>query len=345
MLDPTLAAARAGYHRRTLAPSRVFRRSLVVGLIVMGIVVAVLWVLPSGSYIFLPDPALSADAVVHVPGEKPGREKGGIYFLEVHIRKASLLERLIPSIRKGASIVSANAYNPEKLSPGKLHEISREQMSTSQLLAIAVALQSLGYEVPATGAEVVAVREGYPAAGRVHLGDVIIAAGGIAVASPDELARAMDPVKPGQTVSLRLLRKGKPQELALRTRPAPGEPDRAIFGITVQPKLKFPLAIRINAGGIGGPSAGLAFALDVVDELDGDLDKGRKVAVTGALELDGTVDPIGGIKQKTFGARESGASVFIVPEENAAEARSYADGLTIVPVTSFRQALAYLRTS
>lgn len=334
-----------GLRSSDVVASRVFRRSLVAGLLVLGIVVAVLWVLPSGYYIFLPDPALSADAVVQVPGEKRGREKGGIYFLEVHIRKASLLERLIPSIHKGASIVPARVYNPEKLSPGRLHELSLDEMSTSQIVAIAVALRSLGYEVPAQGAEVVAVRDGYPAAGRLHAGDVIVAARGVPVSSPEELVRAMEPVKPGQTVSLRLLRRGKPQELALRTRPAPDEPGRAIFGIAVQPKLKFPLDIRINAGGIGGPSAGLAFALDVVDELDGDLDKGRKVAVTGALELDGTVDPIGGIKQKTFGARESGASVFIVPKENAAEARRYADGLTIVPVISFRQALSYLRTS
>ena len=325
--------------------SRVFRWSLAVGFVGLGIVAGALRLLPSSYYIFLPDPALSADAVVHVPGEKRGREKGGIYFLEVHIRKATMFERLFPGLRKGASLYSARDYNPNKLSSRTLHEIGLDQMSASQVVAIAVALRSLGYDVPEKGADVVAVRSGYPAAGRLHVGDVITAARGIPVTSPDELANAMELVMPGQTVSLRLLRKGKLRNLALATKAAPGEPSRAIFGITVQPKLAFPLDIRINAGNIGGPSAGLAFALDVVDELDGDLDRGRKVAVTGELELDGTVDPIGGIKQKTFGARESGASVFIVPEENAAEARRYADGLTIVAVTSFRQALSYLKTS
>ena len=100
--------------------------------------------------------------------------------------------------------------------------------------------------------------------------------------------------------------------------------------------------ITFDAKGIGGPSAGLAFALDIVDELGPDVDQGRKVVVTGELSLDGRVLPIGGIKQKTIAAREADADVFVVPRENADEAERYADGLEIVPVGSFDEALREL---
>ena len=101
----------------------------------------------------------------------------------------------------------------------------------------------------------------------------------------------------------------------------------------------------IDLGGVGGPSAGLAFALDIVEELRGDVDRGLKVAATGEIELDGHVAPIGGVKQKVIGARRSGADVFLVPAgDNAEEARRHAGDLRVIPVESFRQALRALAT-
>jgi PDZ domain-containing protein len=106
---------------------------------------------------------------------------------------------------------------------------------------------------------------------------------------------------------------------------------------------QFPLDIKIDAGNIGGPSAGLAFALDIVDELgNGDLDRGRTIVTTGALALDGTVLPIGGVKQKAIGAREAGADIFLVPDANYEEARAAVDDLRIVPVSTFDEALSVL---
>ena len=101
----------------------------------------------------------------------------------------------------------------------------------------------------------------------------------------------------------------------------------------------------IDLAGVGGPSAGLAFALDIVEELRGNVDHGLNVAATGEIELDGSVLPIGGVKQKVIGARRSGADVFLVPAgENADEARRHAGDLRIIPVESFRQALRALAT-
>jgi PDZ domain-containing protein len=104
------------------------------------------------------------------------------------------------------------------------------------------------------------------------------------------------------------------------------------------------LKVRIDAGNVGGPSAGLAFALEVMEKLGHNVDRGYRVAATGEIELNGAVTAIGGIKQKTFGVREAHADVFLVPVDNAKDARRYAHGLRIIAVKSFPQALRALAT-
>jgi PDZ domain-containing protein len=111
-------------------------------------------------------------------------------------------------------------------------------------------------------------------------------------------------------------------------------------------RVRFPFRIRFDLGDVGGPSAGLAFALELLEKRGRDVDHGYKVAATGVLELDGTVTRIGGVKQKTFGARQAHVDVFLVPVDgdNAREAKRYAHGLRIIPVESFQQALRALAT-
>jgi PDZ domain-containing protein len=128
---------------------------------------------------------------------------------------------------------------------------------------------------------------------------------------------------------------------------SPNEPGRPIVGIQVEQfaNVELPIDVEIDLGGVGGPSAGLAFALDIVEELRGDVDRGLEVAATGELALDGGVLPVGGVKQKVIGARRSGADVFLVPAgDNAETARRHAGNLRVVPVESFRQALQALAT-
>jgi PDZ domain-containing protein len=118
------------------------------------------------------------------------------------------------------------------------------------------------------------------------------------------------------------------------------------LGVELQePKITLPVQVRFDLGRVGGPSAGLAFALDLVEELGRDVDHGRRIAATGEIRLDGSVQEVGGVKQKTIGARRSDMDLFLVPGENAAEARRYANGLRVVPVDSFQQALQVLATA
>lgn len=327
--------------------SRAFRLFLLV-FAVVAVTGLALTFLPSDHYLVLPDRARPTDPLVAVPGEEIGPAgDGGIYMVDVRIGRASLFERLFPGVREGADLLPERVINPEGVSDTQRRRSSLNEMSRSQLIAITVALRQLGREVDieAVGAEVVLVQPGAPADGELEVGDVIVAAQGDDVTSTADLQRAMSDLAPGDEASLTVERgEGEPIELMLATRASDQDPERAVVGVQVQDAedFQFPIDIEIDAGSIGGPSAGLAFALDIVDELGDDVDGGRTIVATGELNLEGDVLPIGGIKQKVIGARRAGADVFLVPDRNAADARAAADGLAIVAVSDFDEALSAL---
>jgi Lon-like protease len=325
-------------------------RLIGAGVLLLAVALAVAWFAPSDSYLVLPDRAKPLADLVEVEGEGgAGDDGGGIYYVDVLIRKASLLEAHVPFFRPdGADAVPADAIVP----PGSSFQERREQnlnaMDRSQEIAAAVALRELGFDVGSDpqGAEVVGVAVDAPASGKLEPGDLIVAVDGTEVATPDDLRRQIGLREAGETVRLRLRDGEKTRTVAIPTiaSPADGHP---IVGIQVEQfaEIDVPIDVDIDLGNVGGPSAGLAFALDLVEELEGDVDRGLRVAATGELHLDGTVSPVGGLKQKTIGAKRAGADVFLVPAgDNAAEARRNADGLRIVPVENFQQALRELAT-
>ncbi len=322
-----------------------------VAAVLVALVGGVLFLVPSGHYLFLPDPARPVDPLVNVPGEETGEARGGVYMVDILVRKATLFERLFPGVEEGASLVPDDLVNPAGVSEEERRRHSLREMSASQKVAVAVALRSLDYKVP-TETEVAAVERGSPADGKLREGDVILTARGTSVPSPVELFDVMCRHDPGEPVELTIRRGDTVRKLDVGTRAAKDRPgaetgecaSRAVMGVLVEVEIDPPVNVRIDAGDIGGPSAGLAFALDIVDELGRDLDGGRRVAVTGTLDLEGDVGAIGGIKQKTIGAREAGADVFVVPTENAREARRNAEGLEIIAVRTFADALARLTT-
>ena len=270
--------------------------------------------------------------------------------MDVIVRKATLLEELVPSLRpEGADLVPAQELVPEGTSFAERRRENLRLMDRSEEVAAAVALRELGYDVDAKpeGALVVAVAPDAPAAGKLEPTEVIVAVDGAPVRTPDDLRKLIAKRKPGETVRLRVRAGGATRVVELATIESKDEPGRPVVGVIVEQfaDIKLPIGVKIDLGGVGGPSAGLAFALDVVEELRGDVDRGQRVAVTGELELDGGVAPIGGVKQKVIGARRSGADVFLVPAgDNAVEARRHAGDLRIIPVESFEQALRVLAT-
>jgi PDZ domain-containing protein len=283
---------------------------------------------------------------VSVPAAKQHHESdgGGIYFIDVVERRASLLERLLPGLHEGASLVPASAITPPGVSQRARHLEDERDMRRSQSIAAAVALRALGYKVVArpAGVRVAAVFTDTPAAGRLEPTDTIVAVDGKRVRTLADLRRVMRRHRPGDSVRLRVESGPGLRTLVLKTIADPRTPGRPIIGISPEQAadIRLPFDVRIDSRGVVGPSAGLAFALDVMEEFGRDVDHGYKVAATGELELDGSVAPIGGARQKIFGARRSHVDILLVPSgENAREARRHADGVRVIPVKSFPQAL------
>lgn len=301
------------------------------------------------TYIFLPDRARPVDPIVTVEGGRSPRDGGGIYYVDVIVRRATWLERLFPSIREGSTLVPAEAINPTGVSDEARRQGNLRQMSRSQSIAAAVALRELGYDVDAqpTGALIETVFPGTPAAGKLQPTDVVVAVDGKRVRTPSDLRRLISGRAPGKRVRLDFRRGDKREHVTLATAPDPREPGRAIVGVAAEQdaSIRLPISVRIDAGDVGGPSAGLAFALDVLEELGRDVDHGQKIAVTGEIELDGDVVPVGGVEQKTIGARRTDVDVFVVPAgDNAEEAQRHAGDVRILPVRNFQQALRALAT-
>ncbi len=323
-------------------------RLAILGLVLLAIVLGA-FVLPSSQYVFLPDKAHPVTPLVSVPGgHEPAR--GGIYFVDVVVRKATLLERLFGGLHKGADLYPASAINPPGVNDARRRQIDLQDMRRSQQIAAAVALKAAGRKVVMrpTGAQVEEVEPGEPAVGKLEPDDVVVAIDGRSVQGPSDVFIDMKAHLPGQVVRFTIRRGSQTLLEPIRTVAAPGAPKHAIVGVILTQALDIhlPTKVSIDAGGVGGPSAGLAFALDVYQQLGHDVVHGHRIAVTGEILADGSVQPIGGVKQKTYGAREAGVDAFLVPAgDNAAEARKYAGGLRIIPVQSFQQALRALATA
>jgi PDZ domain-containing protein len=318
------------------------------GLFLLLLTAAVLWLWPSDSYLLLPDEAKPVAPLVSVQGGKDPTGPGGIYYDAVILRRAKLFERLFPSIHDGATLVPASEINPPGASDQQRRKEDLREMARSQDVAGAVALRYLGYRVTlrAIGALVASVFANSPAAkAGLQPTEVIVGVDGEPVRTTRDLRRLISKHEPGQTVSL-TVRSGEGMR-RIRVGTIKGGHGRPVIGIFVDQatQVKLPISVRIDAGSIGGPSAGLAFALDVLEELGRDVDRGHRVAATGELEPDGSVEAIGGMKQKMIGARRAKVDVFLVPAgDNAEVARKYAGPVRVLAVESFRQALRMLAT-
>ena len=329
--------------RRAFSPGRL----LALGLVLLAVFLGLL-VLPSDDYIFLPDQAHPVAPLVTVPGGHDPRV-GGIYYVDVIVRRAKLLEKLFGGLHEGADLYPASAVNPPGVDDQQRRRIDLEDMQNSQVVAAAVALKAAGKQVTSrpVGAKIEAVQPGKPAVGKLQPDDVVTAVDGDRVTTPADVFTAMRPRSPGDIVAFTVRRGTKTLVKRIRTVAADDGTKRAVVGVLLEPALDIhlPIDVRINAGGVGGPSAGLAFALDILAELGRNILHGKKVAATGEILPNGAVGPIGGIKQKTIGARETHVDAFLVPAgDNARDAKRYAHGLRIIPVESFSQALHALAT-
>ena len=318
---------------------------------VVGVVTALaLWWTPANDFLIVPDQAKPLESKVEVEGGRANAQ-GDVYYVDVFVRRIRRLEQLLPFTRpQGATLVPERAIAPTGTTDKERDRQNAADMKRSEQIASVVALRALGYHVVATprGILVTGVSPDVPAAKLVEPDDIIVAVDGVQVRTPAQLRREIGRKEPGDEVRLTIRRNGKAMDVTVRTVASPTDPSRAIIGILVDQdaKIQLPIDVHIDLGRVGGPSAGLPFALEIARQLGRDVTHGCRVAATGELALDGTVLPIGGIEQKTIGVRRAGVDYFLVPVgENARTAQKYADGLDVIPVDSFQQALRKLATN
>lgn len=224
--------------------------------------------------------------------------------------------------------------------PQQVQQQNVQQMTDSQQLATAAALHEL--KIPFKTQVVVAQTvKGMPAYGVLHAGDVITAVDGTPVSGADRSASLIRARRVGAPVELTVSSHGHVRQVRLATTAQKGH---AAVGIIVAEQFKFPFSVTIRVGDIGGPSAGMMFALGLVDKLTTDnLTGGKFIAGTGEIDANGDVSPIGGIQQKMVGARNQGATIFLAPAGNCADVRGAVPaGLRVVKVSTLAGAVADL---
>jgi PDZ domain-containing protein len=249
----------------------------------------------------------------------------------------------------GAWLDPSEAVVPESelFPPGQSAQQTQQQdtaqMTGSQESAQAAALSVLHvpYQTQVTVEQAVA---GTPAATVLKVGDIITAVDGAAVTSATALTTLITSRPAGTLLHLTVLRNGKTMPLQVKTVVTKDSGGKPIVGIKVVENFKFPFPVTFTVGNIGGPSAGMMFALGIIDKLTHDnLTGGKFIAGTGEITASGQVVAIGGIQQKMVGARQAGATVFLAPAANCPDVRgAIPAGLRVVKVATLSQAISDL---
>ena len=230
---------------------------------------------------------------------------------------------------------------PPDSSEEQVEQEGAAEMADSQTVATATALRALGRDVEQT-VVIAGVPDGSPSEGLLEAGDVLVSVGGSEASSSDAVRAAVQRVEPGDVVPVVVRRDGKEQTVEVRT----AESERGtVIGVGLRLDYDLPVDVTLRTGSVGGPSAGLMFSLAIYDVLTpGALTGGKDIAGTGTMEDDGTVGPIGGIRQKLIGAKASGADFFLAPADNCSEVAGHVpDGLQVVRVATFDDGLDAVR--
>jgi PDZ domain-containing protein len=302
------------------------------------------------------------EPVLQISGRKTYPATGHLNMTTVRVTSAdynmNLVEAVYGWLAHDNKVVPHDTLYPDGKTEQQSTQENAEEFSQSQESAKVAALKELGIPVK-SWVIVSTVVKGSPAEGRLHAGDVIKSVDGTAVKAPGDVAKLVTKHKPGEKVVFTVVpaKEQAAAEKAGRTATATTDvtittakssdsgASRAIVGISAGTDHTFPFSIDIKLADVGGPSAGLMFALGIVDKLTpGDLTGGKFVAGTGTIDDSGTVGPIGGIELKTIGAREKGAQYFLTPKDNCASAaKDTPDGLTLVKVNTIDDAMNALK--
>jgi Lon-like protease len=243
-------------------------------------------------------------------------------------------------LNSSEAVVPESELYPPGQSAQETQQQDTEEMTGSQQTATAAAFSEL--HIPyQTQVAVVQTVPNTPASSVLKAGDIITAVDGTPVTGESSLTSLITSHPAGTLLRLTVLRGGKTVPVQLRSKESDGRP---IIGVMVLEQYKFPFTVKISVGNIGGPSAGMMFALGIIDKLTSlNLTGGKFIAGTGEITPSGQVQPIGGIQQKMVGARDAGATVFLAPAGNCADTQGAVPaGLRVVKVSTLQGAISDL---
>ena len=317
--------------------------------LLLGAAVLALWPLKVPYYAISPGPVEEVADLVSVEGVPVYTTNGDLLLLTVGLREVNAFEYLEAELDPRVDLVGRDVIRPPGVTQEEATRTNLEAMDQSIDAAVYVALTRLGYEVGFTGegVSVLQVSEGTPAAGVLQVGDIITHVEGRAVNTADDAGAFIRTFQVGDTINLSGTRAGEPLSVDVTLVPHPDLEGAPMVGVvldTVNLGLDLPIDLEIDSRNIGGPSAGMMYAITVLDLLTPeDLAKGHRIAGTGTIHFDETVGAIGGVRQKVFAARSVGAEYIMVPTDNYPDALTAAgDGIEIVAVATLQDALDFL---
>ena len=305
-------------------------------------------------YALLPGTAQPVQPFITVPPDHAHPVHHPVLLTDVEIGRVTALNYFWYKLHSDVTLEPLFAVTGGT-DPGQLTAQGDLEMLQAEQAAKTAALRRLGYTVPArpAGAVIFGTFPGTPASGVLNVGDVVTAVNNVPTLTAAALTRQLNTYHPGQTIVLSVHTQDStvthPISVTLRTtRVNVGNGQYITLDLGIEPQnqveYSYPIKVRINVANIGGPSAGLAMTLGVMDALtNGELTGGRTVAATGTMDAQGNVGDVGGVPQKTVAVERAGATIFLVPPQEYQAAKSKASStLQVYAVSTLNQALAVL---
>ncbi len=352
------------------------RRSKKVSIFVVILIVVLAAVVISSHiqlnyYSITPGDAQPVGPLITVPAKDSHKIRGKVLLTDVFVSQLTVLQMIPTLLSSNAQVVSGAELLGPYTPPDQLSAQGYVEMAQSQAAAKAAALSHLGYPVSETnvGALVFATVPGAPASSVLRVGEIVKTVGSTPIATACDFIRAVHSDPPGSTIKLSVeqstatsagvIAPGKVVVTTVRLARRPPSlpsvtgcsgvsgPSAGYLGVTIQTQqsFRYPIPVSIATSDIGGPSAGLAMTLGIMDKLSsGNLTRGRVVAATGTIDPAGNVGDVGGVAQKTIAVERAGATVFLVPPQEYRAAMSKDNRtLHIYPVSTLDQALKILK--
>jgi PDZ domain-containing protein len=288
-------------------------------------------------------PILTVDGTRTYP---PTADSGEILFTTVRVvggpgTRVNVYDVVGAWLSRQDAVLPEEQVFPPDVTEKQVQQENTAEMADSQEVAAALALRAAGRTVPER-VVIASVPDRAPAAGVLEAGDVLVSVAGRPAEGTEAVRSAVRATPAGQTVPVVVERDGRRRALDVPTGSVDG---RTVLGVTLRMSYDLPAEVTVDAGAVGGPSAGMMFTLGIYDLLTpGALTGGQDVAGTGTVDDSGSVGPIGGIRQKLFGARDAGARWFLAPAANCREVAGHEPvGLRVVRVANVDEAIAAVR--